>query len=537
MTYLTDREIMNLREPGEYPIGGPGGVGYGVSILVNRRKNGQLTYRWIQYVYIKDPQTKKTIRRRRISLKATYPELMSAEARELGKVNYELASRGIDPTDEREADTPGEQALPPTFREVAAEVVAGERAKVVNEKLSESTLYRHKIIVRHLLEGIDGNRREGIADKRLDLITRSDIFDLMEPYFNSQYPTFEMMWSYARKIFLGARKQWPDLPNPVDETVRQWLGASDHKTSHYDFVPYHLVAESIDKIRSVSDPRTLGVNCALQMVILTGCRGNEVRLMEYDQLRWKVIESPEQWTEDERLWDPVDWNKFDAGDITETIVWFIPGENTKTGEPRRVSMSSGCLQTLREARPLHKRWGSSYVFPSPLPPHGHLSHNSLITKCRRLDLPGTTHGFRTTLRIWWGEVGGNSDAGEMQLGHALGPVKQAYLRTDLLAERAEMMDAWAMYLRGELPDDWEWIPPRLAAKLKAMEKERNAIKEQCDQMTLQIKTLTDSVNGLVASLWTEGKGRGQELLSMLPRALAELLDQQAVHKNSSPAQQ
>ena len=180
---------------------------------------------------------------------------------------------------------------------------------------------------------------------------------------------------------------------------------------HHDFVPYHLVSESIDRIKAASHIRALAGNLCLLLVILTGCRSKEARLMEYDQLRSKVIESPEQWNEDKDLWDPIDWDSFDAGDTTKAVVWFIPGENTKTGQPRRVSMSSWCLDILREARVLHERRGSHYVFPSPHPPHGTLDKTCLSKKCRALRLLGTPHGFRTALRIWWGEFGGDGDAG------------------------------------------------------------------------------------------------------------------------------
>ena len=90
--------------------------------------------------------------------------------------------------------------------------------------------------------------------------------------------------------------------------------------------------------------------------------------------------------------------------------------------------------------------------------------------------------------------------GELQLGHKLGPIKRAYLRTDLLAERAGMMEAWAMYLRGELPDDWDWISPKAAAKLKALEQERNEIREERDKQAKQLEALTETVNEIAASL-------------------------------------
>lgn len=509
MAYLTDLEILNLRKPGEHPIG-PDGGGYGVNIVVSRLKDGTLRYRWIQYIYIRDPKTKKT-RRRKISLRATYPELLSADARELGKVNHEMAERGIDPTDVREED-PGEQQPPPTFREMADEVLAEDLKRLENGKLTNYRIKTIRAALNHLLGGIDDNRREGIADKRLDQITRAEILDQMQTHFQERYPTYQTMWGYARKIFMRARKRWPDLTNPVDDTVKSWLGPSDHRVRHHDFVPYHLVAESIDTIRSRTHPLAQSGNLCLQMVILTGCRGKEVRLMEYSQLRSKVIRSPEQWNEDEQLWAPIDWARFDAGELkSETIVWFIPGENTKTREPRRVFMSSGCMELLRDARALQKRYTSSYVFPSPRSPHAQLSDDCLGTKCRSLDLPGTVHGYRTTLRIWWGEVGGDSDAGELQLGHDLGSVKKAYLRTDLLAERAEMMEAWAQYLRGELPDDWEWIPPRAVAKIKAME-------EKEERNERRIELLTEAVITLASG----GQAGGAALASILSGAIGDL---------------
>ena len=125
------------------------------------------------------------------------------------------------------------------------------------------------------------------------------------------------------------------------------------------------------------------------------------------------------------------------------------------------------------------------------------------------------HGFRTTLRIWWGEVGGDSDAGELQLGHDLGSVKKAYLRTDLLAERAEMMEAWAQYLRGELPDDWYWLPPKAVARIREMEE-----KESRDAR--QIELLTTSLQEVVTILQPGSAAQVPELAGILSGAIGEL---------------
>jgi integrase len=57
----------------------------------------------------------------------------------------------------------------------------------------------------------------------------------------------------------------------------------------------------------------------------------------------------------------------------------------------------------------------------------------------------TAHGFRATFRTWAEEVATVPHAVvEQAMGHKVGnEVERAYRRTDLLAKRRELMDAWA----------------------------------------------------------------------------------------------
>ena len=56
----------------------------------------------------------------------------------------------------------------------------------------------------------------------------------------------------------------------------------------------------------------------------------------------------------------------------------------------------------------------------------------------------TAHGFRTTASTNLNEQGWNSDLIEMSLAHVEGnSVRAAYNRAERLAERREMMQAWA----------------------------------------------------------------------------------------------
>ena len=58
------------------------------------------------------------------------------------------------------------------------------------------------------------------------------------------------------------------------------------------------------------------------------------------------------------------------------------------------------------------------------------------------------HGFRSSFRTWAAErSGASSDAAELVLAHNVGnATTRSYLRTDLLEERATMMQQWADFL-------------------------------------------------------------------------------------------
>ncbi len=59
--------------------------------------------------------------------------------------------------------------------------------------------------------------------------------------------------------------------------------------------------------------------------------------------------------------------------------------------------------------------------------------------------PITVHGFRATFRTWAEESTGFPHAViEEAMGHSVGTqVERAYRRTDVLAKRRELMQAWA----------------------------------------------------------------------------------------------
>ena len=68
---------------------------------------------------------------------------------------------------------------------------------------------------------------------------------------------------------------------------------------------------------------------------------------------------------------------------------------------------------------------------------------------QRSSLPAVPHGLRSTFRDWVAETGQSREAAELQLAHKFGSeVEHAYYRTDLLGERAKLLDRWHKFLEG-----------------------------------------------------------------------------------------
>jgi integrase len=122
---------------------------------------------------------------------------------------------------------------------------------------------------------------------------------------------------------------------------------------------------------------------------------------------------------------------------------------TKTNMPHIVPLS---LQALDILRVLHPHTGhKEYVFPSIRGLGRPMSDNAILAALRSLGIDSqemTGHGFRATARTLLDEeLNYRADLIEHQLAHAVrDPNGRAYNRTSFLAERKEMMQAWATYL-------------------------------------------------------------------------------------------
>ena len=115
----------------------------------------------------------------------------------------------------------------------------------------------------------------------------------------------------------------------------------------------------------------------------------------------------------------------------------------KAGKEHRVPLSPSALEILTQ---LHARADDEIIFKAPR--GGILSDMSFGAVLKRMALPITVHGFRSTFRDWAGETINNFPREVIE--HALAHQRKdkaevAYARGTLFDKRRRLMDAWGSY--------------------------------------------------------------------------------------------
>ncbi|MFN3991156.1 MAG: tyrosine-type recombinase/integrase [Erythrobacter sp.] len=158
---------------------------------------------------------------------------------------------------------------------------------------------------------------------------------------------------------------------------------------------------------------------ALELLVLTGTRSQEVRLAR--------------------------WDEFDI----EKRLWTIPADHMKRGKAHIVPLSDAALAVLSKANAL-KLIDTDVVFPGAT---GNLmSDMTLLKVLRDMSEPYHVHGFRSSFTDWAANEGFPDAVVEAALAHKTpDPVQAAYRRTTYLGTpekpgaRIELMEAWGRY--------------------------------------------------------------------------------------------
>jgi integrase len=134
----------------------------------------------------------------------------------------------------------------------------------------------------------------------------------------------------------------------------------------------------------------------------------------------------------------------------ELAEWRIPAERMKMKEQHIVPLARQVIELFRELQ-IHTG-GGRFVFPALGRHMRPMSENTISVALRRIGYSNeqmTAHGFRALASTLLNEQGWNPDLIELQLAHKeRNKVRATYNRAQRLAERRQMMQAWADYLDG-----------------------------------------------------------------------------------------
>ncbi|MBB3941351.1 integrase [Novosphingobium fluoreni] len=312
-----------------------------------------------------------------------------------------LAASGIDPLEERRKVAKVVLTFEQAAKKAHAEMIKGwKNGKHTKQWIKTLERYAYPKLGKLKVDKIDGPLiRDVLAEIWLEIPetarrVRQRIGTVLD-------------WSYSN----GLR----DTEAPM-RSISKGLPRQPKKTGHFAALPHAEVPAFLVRLRA---KELSASQLALEALILTAVRSGEVR-----GARWPELND----------------------DLT---LWKIPGDRMKAGVDHVVPLSPQAADVFRRAQALRVE-DCDLVFPSSMSATV-LSDMALLELVRGMGVTATVHGFRSSFRDWAAEETDVArEIAEAALAHTLGnKVEAAYRRTDFLAKRRALMEAWANHCLSE----------------------------------------------------------------------------------------
>lgn len=318
-----------------------------------------------------------------------------ADARRLASEARQQVAAGIDPIDARKVEIGGAT----TFGEFARRVIEEKRPGWRNPKSADQWTASLKTHAGALW-------KRPIAD-----IETRDVIEVLKPIWQALPETAVRVRSRIEHILDVARVQGLRQ----GENPARWRGHMSlllpkqaRIRGHHAALSYDGVPAFIQRLRE----RQATAARALEFTILAATRTTETR---------------------EATWSEI------SGDV-----WTIPAERMKGGKPHRVPITPRMREILDDMAPL--KTDADFIFPGDqrIEP---LSRMAMLMLLRRMEATFTVHGFRSAFRDWAGDCTAYPrELVEEALAHTVGnAVERAYRRSDALAKRRGLMEAWEKF--------------------------------------------------------------------------------------------
>lgn len=334
-----------------------------------------------------------------------YPGVTLAMARDAAREMRTQIANGIDPIQQRQEQIDAlkaAQGMRLTFAEAVLRFLADKGAEWRNAKHRqqwENTLQTYAVPV--------------IGELAVKDIRLAHVKEVLAPIWKTKTETASRLRGRIENVLDWAKVHgYRDGENPA-----RWKGNLDKvlaapskaKTAkHHAALPYSEVGTFMGGLRKRSGMAAL----ALEFCILTAARSGEVR---------------------GATWGEVDLGKGE---------WTVPAHRMKAGKEHSVPLSRRALEILRL---LPAEGDEEIIFKAPR--GGILSDMTLGAVLKRMGVPVTVHGFRSTFRDWAGETTNfPREVVEHALAHQLkDKAEAAYARGTLFEKRRRLMDAWGAY--------------------------------------------------------------------------------------------
>ncbi len=263
------------------------------------------------------------------------------------------------------------------------------------------------------------------GDVAVNEVTAEHVLAALQPHWHEKTETMTRVRCRIGKILDWAAsptRRYRSGPNPA-----AWEGNLEHELAsptklkrkrfrHHPALPYSQMHEFMTELRTVDSTSAR----ALEFLVLTAARTNEVRMME---------------------WSEVDLDR---------QLWVVPSHRMKTERPHRVPLSDAAIAVLEGQLGQHDK----LVFPGAR--HNRpLSNMAMLEQLRGMREAVTVHGFRASFKTWTAEKTPFPRlVVEAALSHTIrNEVEAAYMaggdhdgETDFLERRVEVMDRWAQFI-------------------------------------------------------------------------------------------
>lgn len=199
--------------------------------------------------------------------------------------------------------------------------------------------------------------------------------------------------------------------NPT-EGVARGLPKQTERADHHAALPYVEVPSFIRRLHSSEQGEI--ARLAFEFLILTAARTGEVLAAE--------------------------WQEIDEA----SALWTVPATRMKAKREHRVPLSGRALEVAKRAKLLGGE--GALIFPGRRADRP-MSNMVFLMMLRRMEVPITAHGFRSSFRDWAAEtINIPREVAEMALAHAVeNKVEAAFRRGDLLEKRRELMSQWTIF--------------------------------------------------------------------------------------------